>query len=147
MVYTITFYLQFWCIARYLKPSNDTSCGLALVFTPWSLTRNIHRLGTTKQIFIAVDYLILMSEKCLHFIKGQEQFFPNFLNWILVLWKYVSNYVYLEYINKNMINIRIIQFVSKLKIFLSMIFSESLPVYMGCGRARTETSSYTSPEF
>ena len=57
------------CFERgYLKRSNDTPkpklYGLALVFRFHDLRPKIHinRLGTTKQIFIAMDYLIPILE-------------------------------------------------------------------------------------
>ena len=53
------------------------------------------------QIFIAMDYLILKSEKYVHFRKQQKHVPRNFFstsrsNWIHVLQKYFLNYVYLK---------------------------------------------------
>ena len=53
----------------------------------------INRLGTTTQIFIALDYLILMSEKFLLYRKGQKPVVRK-LFFTLLLRKYFSNYLY-----------------------------------------------------
>ena len=81
-VYAITFYLQFSCVARYLKRSNDTLELNIHKYTNYNIIEvYINRLSTTTQIFIAMDYLILMSEKYHHFRKSQKH----------VLQKYLSN--------------------------------------------------------
>ena len=60
--------LQFSCVAGYLKASNDTPKLNIRKYTYYNITeRYINRLSTTTQIFIAMDCLILMSEKYLHF--------------------------------------------------------------------------------
>ena len=82
---------------------HQSSCGFVLVLRShdlWSETY-INKLGTTTQIFIGMDYLILMSEKDLHFRKRQNhvarKFFPpHRSNWIHVLRKDFSTYVYLR---------------------------------------------------
>ena len=50
---------------------HQSSCGFVLVLRPHDLRSEtyINKLGTKTQIFIAMDYLILMSEKDLHFQK------------------------------------------------------------------------------
>ena len=70
---TITFYLQFLCVAGYLKRTNDTPKVNTQKYRNHNLIEiNINELSTTTQIFIAVYYLILMSEKYLHFSKTQK---------------------------------------------------------------------------
>ena len=59
------------------------------------------------QIFIAMDYLILMPEKYVHFRKRQKHAPRNFFstrrsNWIHVLRKHFSNYIYLKDLYKNL---------------------------------------------
>ena len=57
------------------------------------------------QIFMAMDYLILMSEKYIHFRKRQKHVLKNFFSsckWIHALRKYFSNYVYLKDLCKNL---------------------------------------------
>ena len=112
---TMAFYLQFLCVIECLKHSNDTSklnmhqyknCNVIKIY--------INRLSTTTQIFIAMDYLILMSEKYLQFRKNKSicqghSSPPRRSNWIHVLRKYFSNYVYLKDMYKNLKEIRIIQ--------------------------------------
>ena len=101
---------------------HQSSYGFLLVFRPNDLRPEmyINKLGTTTQIFIAMDYFILMSEKYLHFKKktkefGKEIVFPpRSFNWVHVLRKYFSNYVYLKDLNKNLNEIGV-QFVSKFK--------------------------------
>ena len=51
------------------------------------------------QIFIAMDYSILMPEKYVHFRKWQKHvlrnlFSPRISNWIHLLRNYFSSYVY-----------------------------------------------------
>ena len=65
------------------------------------IEKYINRLSATTQNFIAMEYLILMSEKHLHFRKKNNMWQGNFFplrrsNWIHALRKYFSNYVYLE---------------------------------------------------
>ena len=63
----------------------------------------INRLGTTTQIFIGMDYLIMMSEKYL-FLEKEKTFFypPHRSNWIHILWKYFPNCVITENMHKNL---------------------------------------------
>ena len=78
---------------------------------------DIKRLSTATQIFIAIDYLIIMPEKYLYFRKRKDHLTSN---WIHVLWKYFSNYVFPKDMYKNLKIIGIIQAVSKLKIFVNL---------------------------
>ena len=124
--------MQFLCIEGYLKHSNDTPKFNTHKYTIYNIIDvNINRLSTTTQIFIAIDYSILMSEKYFHFRKRQKHlartFFPILpsrrSNWIHVVWKFVSNYVFLRFLKdtyKNFKEIGIIQAVSKLTIFVNL---------------------------
>ena len=69
-VYAIAFYLQFLCVAGYLKRSNDTSKLNIHKYTNYDIIAN--RLSTTTQILIAMDYFRLVSEKYFHFRKRQK---------------------------------------------------------------------------
>ena len=63
-VYTITFYLQFLKLSGYLKLSNDTPKLVIHKYNNYNVIEIfINRLNTKMQIFMAMDYLILMSEK------------------------------------------------------------------------------------
>ena len=107
IVYTIKFYLQFLCVAGYLKRSNDKPKLNIHKYTNYNIIEiYINRLSTTTQIFIAMDYLMLMSEKYLQFRKNKSICQGNFSpprrsNWIHVLRIYFSNYVYLKDMYKN----------------------------------------------
>ena len=64
------------------------------------------------QIFIAMDYLILMSEKYLHFRKRQKHvprnyFLPVEVTGFMFLRKYFLSYVYLKDMYKNLKEIEI----------------------------------------
>ena len=74
----------------------------------------INRLRPTRQIFIIMDYLILMLEKYLLFRKRQNHVARKFFPTIRVLRKYFSDYVYLKGMYKSLKEIEIIQVVSKL---------------------------------
>ena len=75
---------------RYLKRSNDTSKLNIHKYNNYNIIKiHINRLTLTMQILIAMDYLILMSEKYLHFTKRQKHvarnlFSPRRSNWIRV---------------------------------------------------------------
>ena len=69
-VYAIAFYLQFLCVAGYLKRSNDTSKLNIHKYTNYDIIAN--RLSTTTQILIAMDYFRLVTEKYFHFRKRQK---------------------------------------------------------------------------
>ena len=58
----------------------QSSYGFALVFRAHDLRPEIYvnRLGTATKIFIAIDYLILRSEKYVHFRKRQKYVARNF---------------------------------------------------------------------
>ena len=74
----------------------------------------IYRLRPTRQIFIIMDYLILMLEKYLLFRKRQNHLARKFFPTICVLRKYFSDYVYLKGMYESLKEIEIIQVVSKL---------------------------------
>ena len=81
-VSAITFYLQFLCVAGYLKRSNGTPKPNIHKYTNYNIIEiYINRLSTTTQIFMAMDYLILTSENYIHFRKRQKyaakKFFPH----------------------------------------------------------------------
>ena len=75
---------------RYLKRSNDTPKLNIHKYNNYNIIKiHINRLTLTMQILIAMDYLILMSEKYLHFTKRQKHVARNFFsprrsNWIRV---------------------------------------------------------------
>ena len=130
VVYTIKFYLQFLSVPGYLKHSNDTPNLNIRKYTNYNIIEiYINRLSTTRQIFIPMDYLIVMSEKYLYFRKektiGKYMFSaPHGSNWIHVLWKYFSNYVFTKDMYKNLKQIVIIQHLSKLIIFVNLWVSK-----------------------
>ena len=64
-----------------------------------------------------MDYLILSQRSTFDLEKDRRS------NWIRVLRKNLVNYVYLKDINKNLKEIGIIHFVSKLTIFLNLSFA------------------------
>ena len=79
VVYTTKFYLQFLSAAGYLKHSNDTSNLNIHKYTNYNIIEiYINRLSTTTQIFIAMDYLIMMSEKYLYFRKRKKHLARTF---------------------------------------------------------------------
>ena len=60
------FYLQSLCVAGYLKYSNDAPKLNIHKYTNYNIIEiYINRFSTTTQIFIAMDYSIMMSEKYL----------------------------------------------------------------------------------
>ena len=64
------------------------------------------------QIFIVMDYLIMMSEKYLYFRKRQKHvprnyFLPVEVTWFMFLRKYFLSYVYLKDMYKNLKEIEI----------------------------------------
>ena len=78
-VFTNKFYLQFLCAAGYLKHSNDTPNLNIHKYTNYNIIETyINRLSTTMQIFIAMDYLITMSEKYLYFRKIKKHLARTF---------------------------------------------------------------------
>ena len=63
VVYNIKFYVQFFCVVGYLKQSNDTPKLNIHKYKNYIIIEiYIYRLSTTTLIFIAMDYLIMMSE-------------------------------------------------------------------------------------
>ena len=73
-VCTIKFYLQFLCVAGYLKHSNDAPNMNIHEYTNYNIIEiYINRLSTATQIFIAMNYLIVMSEKYLYFGKRKKK--------------------------------------------------------------------------
>ena len=75
----IKFYLQFSCIAGYLKHSNDTRNLNMHKYTNYNIIEiYINRLSTTTQIFIAMDYLIMMSENYRYFRKRKKHLARTF---------------------------------------------------------------------
>ena len=78
MVYTIKFYIQFLCVPGYLKHNNDTPNLNIHKYTNYNIIEiYINRLSTTTQIFIAMDYFIMMSEKSPLFLKKKKAFGKN----------------------------------------------------------------------
>ena len=109
VVYTIKFYVQFSCVAGYLKHSNDNVHNSNDIYRNYTTIEiYINKLSTRKQIFIAMDCLIMMSEKYIYFRKRKKTFGKDISyplhrsNWIHVLWKYFSNYVFSKDIYKNL---------------------------------------------
>ena len=81
VVYTIKFYLQILSVAGYLKSSNDTLKLNIHKHTNYNIIEiYINRLSTATQIFIAMDYLKLKSEKNLHFRKRQKHLAKTFFS-------------------------------------------------------------------
>ena len=73
-------YLQFLCNAGYLKHSNDSPNLNIHKYTNYDIIEIfINRLSITTQIFIAIDYLIKISEKYLYFTKRKKHLVRMFL--------------------------------------------------------------------
>ena len=73
VVYTffvIKLYVKFLCVARYFNIHEYTNFNLTEIY--------INRLSTTTQIFITMDYSILMSEKYFHFREIQKHLAKTF---------------------------------------------------------------------
>ena len=133
VVYTITCYLNFLYVAGYLKCSNDATKPNIHKYTNYDILEIwINRLSPTTQIFIALDYLILISEKNLHFktkaCDKEKIFRRHRSNWMHIPQIYFSNYVYLKDICKNLKGIGIIQVVSKLTIFINLWVTNELKI-------------------
>ena len=80
VVYAIKFYLKFLCVAGYLKHSNDNIHDSNDIYANYNIIEiHINRLSTATQIFIALDYLIMMSEKYLYFRKRKKHLARAFL--------------------------------------------------------------------
>ena len=79
--YTIKFYLQFLCVKEYLKHSNDTPNFNIHKYTNYNIIEIYrNRLSTTTQIFMAMDYSILLSKKYFHFRKRQKYLAKTFFS-------------------------------------------------------------------
>ena len=72
-----------------MKHSNDNIHDSNDIYAKYNIIEiHINRLSTATQIFIALDYLIIMSEKYLHFRKRKKAFGKGFFgpphrsNWI-----------------------------------------------------------------
>ena len=64
---------NFVLVAGYLKHSSDTPNPNIHKYTNYNIIQiYINRLSTTTQISIAMDYLIMMSEKCIYFRKRKK---------------------------------------------------------------------------
>ena len=103
-LFIIKLYLQFLCVAGYLKHSNDTPKHNIPKYTNHNIIEIcINWLSITTQIFITMDTrqwcqrsnFILEKDKNI----SQRHFFsPRRSNWIHHLWKYLSNYVVLRFL-------------------------------------------------
>ena len=104
VVYIIKFYLQFLCAAGYLKHSGDPTKLNILNIQFITIEICINRLSTTTQIFIAIDYLIMMSEKYLYFRKRKKYlartFFPTPIFFSCNLENFFELYVFQKYVQK-----------------------------------------------
>ena len=79
--YTIKFYLQFLRVEGYLKHSNDTPKLKIHKYTNYNIIEMyINRLSATTQIFIAMHYSILVSEKYFHFRNRENHLAKTFLS-------------------------------------------------------------------
>ena len=116
-LYTITFYLQFLCLAGYLKRCDDTPKFKINKYTNYNIIEiQINRLNTTTQFFIAIDYSTLISEKYYHFRKRQRHLAKTFFSQPVE----VTGSMYFSDMYKNLTGIGIIQAVSKLTIFVNL---------------------------
>ena len=78
---TIKFYLQFLCVEGYLKHINNTLKLNIHKYTNYNITEIcINRLSTTTQIFMTMDYSIMMSGKYFHFRKRQKHLAKTFFS-------------------------------------------------------------------
>ena len=131
VVYTIKFYLQFLCVAGYLKHSNDTPNLNIHKYTNYNIIEiYINRLSTTTQIFIAMDYLIMMSEKYLYFRKRKKHLARTFFTHPIEVTgsMYFGNIFRImclpKICTKSLKEIWIIKDVSKLIIFVNLWVSK-----------------------
>ena len=131
VVYTIKFYLQFLCVAGYLKHSNDTPNLNIHKYTNYNIIEiYINRLSTTTQIFIAMDYLIMMSEKYLYFRKRKKHLARTFfthpieVTGSMYFGTFFWNCVFTKDMYENLKEIGIIQDVLKLIIFVNLWVSK-----------------------
>ena len=77
--YTVKSYLEFLCVSEILKHSNDTANLNINKYTNYDIIEiYIKRSSTTTQFFIAMDYLIMMSEKYLYSRKRKKHLARTF---------------------------------------------------------------------
>ena len=131
VVYIIKFYLQFLCVVGYLKHSNDNIHNSNNKYTNYNIIEiYINRLSTTTQIFIAMDYLIMMSEKYLYFRKRKKHLARTFFTHPIEVTgsMYFGNIFRImclpKICTKSLKEIWIIKDVSKLIIFVNLWVSK-----------------------
>ena len=72
------FIYKFLCVSGHLKHINDAPSLNIHKYTNYNIIEiYINRLSTTTQIFVAMDYLIMMSEKSPLFWKKKKAFAKN----------------------------------------------------------------------
>ena len=81
-LYTIKFYLQFLCVAGYLKDTNDTARLNIQKYTNYNIIEiYMNRISIRTLIFIVMDYSLMMSEeKYFHFRKRQKHLAETFFS-------------------------------------------------------------------
>ena len=99
-----------------MKQSNDNIHNSNDKYTNYNIIEiYINRLITTTQIFIAIDYLIMMSEKYLYFRKRKKHLARTFfthpieVTGSMYFGNIFSNYVFTKDMYKNIREIGIIQ--------------------------------------
>ena len=110
-----------------MKHSNDTPKLNIHKYTNYKIIEiRINRLSITTQIFITMDYYVMIRIQRSTLILKKEKkmtrtFFPPLRsNCIYVLRNYIWNYVFLKDMYKNLMEIGTIQAVSKLTIFINL---------------------------
>ena len=121
------FYLQSLCVAGFSKYSNDTAKLNIHKYTNYNIIEiYINRLSTTTQIFIAMDYLIMMPERYFPFRKRQKHLGKTFFSYSAevtgsmnfgTIFRIMCSS---ENLYKNLKESGIIQAVSKLTIFVNL---------------------------
>ena len=114
---------NFVLVAGYLKHSSDTPNPNIHKYTNYNIIQiYINRLSTTTQISIAMDYLIMMSEKCIYFRKRKKHAARSFFTHPIEKTgsMYFKNISELSKMYKNSKQIGMIQEVSKLIIFVNL---------------------------
>ena len=97
VVDTTTFHLQFLCVVGYLKRSNNTPKFNLHKYNNCNIIEiSINTLSLTMQIFMAMDYLILMSEKYLNFGKRENHVPRNFFSLSRSNWIHVPYEIFFE---------------------------------------------------
>ena len=81
-LYTIKFYLQFLCVAGYLKDANDTARLNIQKYANYNIIEiYMNRISIRTLIFIVMDYSLMMSEeKYFHFRKRQKHLAETFFS-------------------------------------------------------------------